>query len=294
MNLSDGGKLNVLITGASGGLGTYITNEFIRRRTNLALVAFPGNPLDDMAKSAREAGCKAIAMAADLRERDKCRYVVERTTAEFGDIDLLINNAGIEFTSYFHELPEDAFIDVLRLNLEAPMILTRLVLPPMLSRKRGHIVNISSLAGKAGPAYQEPYAASKAGLVAFTVSLRATYHGSGVSASVICPGFVEAGIYARLKQTTGCNAPSCLGTSRPETVVRAIVRAIERDLPEVIVNPIPVRPLFALTALFPSVGELLVRKMGVHNFFRRVRDAETAMYAKPQATITSNGRAQGA
>ena len=153
------------------------------------------------------------------------------------------------------------------------MLLTRLVLPEMLDRKCGHIVNMSSLAGKAGPAFQEPYAATKAALIAFTASLRASYRGTGVSASVICPGFVEAGIYAKLKKETGFAAPALLGTSLPEPVARAVLKAIRRDLPEVIVNSLPVKPLFATAILFPRLGEFLVGMTGAHRFFARAADA---------------------
>jgi short-subunit dehydrogenase len=180
----------------------------------------------------------------------------------------------VEFTSIYHELSEENIYGMLRVNLEAPMILSKLVLPEMLERKRGHIVNISSLAGKSSPAFQEPYAATKAGLIAFTASLRATYRGSGVSASVIVPGFVEAGIYARLKAVTGRSAPALLGACQPEWVAQAVIRAVQRDIPEIIVNPLPVRPLLALTALFPALGGWLSDKTGANEFFRKVVEAQ--------------------
>ena len=144
----------------------------------------------------------------------------------------------------------------------------------MLSRNRGHIVNISSLAGKSAPAFQEPYAATKAGLIGFTSSLRATYRGSGVSASVVVPGFVEAGIYAQLKKRSGLAAPALLVTSPPEKVAQAVVKVIEKDLPEIIINPLPVRPLLAFIALFPKAGEWLSDKTGGNDFFRKVVDKQ--------------------
>ena len=281
MNLNNAKNLTVLITGASGGIGTYITREFIRRGANLALVAYPGAGLEDLKAEALKAGCKAIAHSSDLRENDQCHFVIEQVVKEFGGIDILINNAGVEYTSFYHELREDTVRSILRVNLEAPMILTWLAIPHMLKKKSGFIINMSSLAGKSFPAYQEPYAATKAGLVGFTSSLRATYSGTGVSASVICPGFVEAGIYERLKQKTGFGAPVTFGTSRPEAVVRAVIRAIEHDTPEIIVNPIPCRPLLATTALLPRLGESLLRVMGAHKFFRRVRDAEAQPSSQP-------------
>ena len=266
------GKI-VLLTGASGGLGTYIAHALAEAGTDLALVAYPGAGLEELRQQVVKAGRLAIAMPSDLRLPEQQLYVVAQTRKEFGRIDVLVNNAGVEFTAAYHNLTEEEIRSVLAVNLDAPLLLSRLVLPEMLERGSGHIVNMSSLAGKSGPAYQEPYAATKAGLIAFTTSLRATYHGTGVSASVICPGFVEAGIYARLKERTGVAAPAILGTSPPEAVARAVIRAIENDLPEVIINAYPVRPLFALTALFPRFGAWLIRQIGAHDFFRRVIEA---------------------
>lgn len=264
----------VLITGATGGLGTFITHALADRGVNLVLMAFPGADLAELQAAVERKGAKAISFAYDVRNAEQRRQILAATLDKFGGLDVLINNAGIEYTSAYHDLTEEAIGDTIAVNLEGPMIMTRLVLPEMLRRGRGHIVNMASLAGKSGPAYQEPYAATKAGLIAFTSSLRATYRRQGVSASVIAPGFVEAGIYAKLKASSGFSAPALLGTSQPEDVARAVIRAIERDLPEVIVNSIPVRPLIALTALWPAAGAWLTEKTGANEFFRKVVEAQ--------------------
>ena len=264
----------VLLTGANGGLGVFMARAFADLKTRLALVAYPGAGLDRLRAEVRERGGQALVLVSDLRDPAQRRSVVEQVRKEFGPVDILVNDAGVEFTSAYHELSEETLHDILNVNLEAAMVLTRLVLPEMLQRGQGHIVSISSLAGRSGPAFQEPYAATKAGLVAFTSSLRATYRALGVSASVVTPGFVEAGIYAKLKARSGCSAPALLGTSRPETVARAVIRAIERDRPEIIVNPVPVRPLLALSALLPSIGEWVTNQIGTNAFFRRVVEAE--------------------
>ena len=260
----------VLLTGASGGLGTFMARAFAKMGVNLALTAFPGAVLDQVRAESEKLGSKAKVFTLDLRDRAQRTQLIADVRREFGAIDILVNNAGVEFTSAYHDLTEENIAETIAVNLEAPMVLTRLVLPEMLSRKRGHIVNISSLAGKSGPAYQEPYAATKAGLIGFTASLRATYRGTGVSASAIVPGFVEAGIYTHLKQRSGMAAPALLGTSRPEKVAQAVLKAIERDLPEIIINPLPVRPLLAFVALFPGVGEWVSEKTGGNEFFRKV------------------------
>ena len=271
-----------LLTGASGGLGKYIAHSLADAGMNLSLVAFPGNGLEKLRASIEAKGRKAIAIPADLRIPAERTSVFQQTMEKFGAIDVLVNNAGIEYTCDYHDLTLEQIQDVLNVNLEAPMMLTRMVLPDMLKRGSGHIVNMSSIAGKAGPACQEPYAASKAGLINFTTSLRATYRGTGVSASVICPGFVEAGIYARLKTNSGYSAPLLLGTSPPEPVAEAVIQSIRRDLPEVIINKWPVRPLFATTALSPSLGAWLVEKIGAHAFFKRVYRAQREK-SQPQA-----------
>lgn len=263
----------ILVTGASGGIGSYICRELALRGVRLALVAYPGADLPELLAEVKVHAPNSIAFPADLQDPEERRKTVSRVARELGPVDILINNAGVEFTEVYHKLSEEQIQQVIRVNLEAAMIMTRLVLPSMIERKSGHVVSMASLAGKAGPAFQESYAATKAGLVAFTSSLRATYRNTGVSGSVIVPGFVEAGIYERLKNQSGCAAPALLGSSRPEKVARAVVKAIEKNLPEVIVNPLPVRPLFALTALFPTFGEWAVNMTGGHEFFRRVIEA---------------------
>jgi short-subunit dehydrogenase len=250
-----------------------MARAFARPGIRIALVAWPGVELEALRAEIAPTGVDGLVIVADLREASERRRVVQEVTAKFGAIDLLINNAGVEFTRPYHELTEQNIHDMIAVNLEAPMFLTRLVLPQMLARKRGHIVNISSLAGKSGPAMEEGYAATKAALVAFTSSLRASYRRLGVSASVIVPGFVEAGIYERLKQQSGRSAPPLLGTSRPEAVANAVTRAIESDKFEIIVNPLPVRPLIALSALFPSLGEWVIERVGTNRFFREVVEA---------------------
>jgi short-subunit dehydrogenase len=264
----------VLLTGASGGLGTYIAQAFAERKVKLALVAHPGIELEDLRKSVAGSGAEAFALTSDLRDPTQRRKMLAAVKSRLGSIDILVNGAGVEFNSAYHDLSEGQIEEVLSVNLEAPMILSRLVLPEMLGRRQGHIVNISSLAGKSGPAFQEPYAATKAGLVAFTQSLRATYRGSGVSASVIVPTFVEAGIYARLKAKSGCAAPWLLTGCSPGQVAQAVLRSIEGDVPEIIVSRYPIRPFLAVSAMFPRLGDWISTRIGVHDFFRRAVEAE--------------------
>jgi len=266
----------VLLTGASGGLGSVMARALADRRVRLFLVAHPGARLEPLAEELRARGVEAEPCIADLRVAAERHRVVQQVRRRFGPVDLLINNAGVEHNGYYHRLAESEIEEVLSVNLVGAMILTRLVWPEMLERRRGHVVNIASLAGKAGPAFQEPYAASKAGLIAFTHALRATYGGSGVSASVIVPGFVETGMYERLKALAGRPAPPLLAAVTPQRVVRALFRAVERDLAEVMVTRYPVRPLLALLQLVPGASAWLTRLFGVNRFFQAAAETGTA------------------
>ncbi len=270
-----------ILTGANGGIGPFIAHALAAEGMHLLLVAYPGAGLGDVCSAVKEHGTRAQMLTADLREPAERQRVVEQAVQELGRVDVLVNNAGVEYSSPYHELSETQIKEVLNVNLEAPMMLTHLVLPGMLGRGLGHIVNVSSLAGKSGPGYQEPYAASKAALTAFTFSLRGAYRGTGVSASVVCPGFVEAGIYARLRASTGCAARGLLAACRPERVARAVVRSIRGDIPELIVSRYPVQPVLALAAISPTLGAWIIARLGVHAFFRRVVEAQRRAQREP-------------
>ena len=201
--------------------------------------------------------------------------VVSRATERFGAIDVLVNNAAVMKTSRYHELRPEEIASELGMDLVSPMILTRLILPGMLERRRGHVVNISSLAGKGGAPYHECYAASKAGLIAFTQSLRQEYRGSGVSASVICPAYIQnAGMFQDMKDESGVSAPLLIATT-PEAVAKAMVGAIRGDSAEVLVNRVPAQPLMALLQLSPKGGERIMRLLGAFKPFDEVIEAQS-------------------
>lgn len=259
-----------IVTGASRGIGAQIAHGLSRRGVRLALAARSPEALAQVKDAIEASGGSAIAIPTDVTKASALDHLVAETLRVFGSIDLLVNNAGIVSPSAYEQLSVEELEQQLTVNLTAPMRLTRRVLPFMLKQNRGHIVNIASLGGLLGIGWGEPYSASKHGLVGFTRSLRASCRvsGSRVSASVVCPGFIDiVGMYADNLQEHGHRAPITLGTSRPEAVVGAVFRAIEKDLPEVIVSSRPVRLLIAISALSPGLGEWLYRKMGTHSLF---------------------------
>jgi short-subunit dehydrogenase len=147
------------------------------------------------------------------------------------------------------------------------MLLARALLPAMLARGSGHIVNIASLAGRTGMPFGAAYAGSKGGLAEWSISLAAELSGSGVAVSVICPGFVDGtGMFSR-KQL---DAPKSLGVSHPEDVAQAVLKVLATRKVEVVVNPKPVRLLMALRALSPETVLALGRKLGLLDFLKRI------------------------
>jgi len=222
-------------------------------------------------------------VACDVADGDSRRSLVSAATAEFGRIDILVNNAGIEVTAHFEDQDDEELDRIIRVNLIAPMQLTRLVLPGMLERKRGHIVNIASLAGKVPVPYSSPYAASKAGLIAFTEGLRAELQGTGVSASAICPGFVaDAGMYADWERQTGTKASFLAGTVKPERVARDVVKAIRKNRPEMLQFWLPARPTAVLAELAPGTFEKIYPIFGVKNTYQKIADRRREEKRKAQ------------
>lgn len=265
-----------VVTGASRGLGRYIARALAREGVALGLVARSADELEEVARRlTAEHDVPATAMPADLTERTELEAVAGRAEQELDAVDVLVNNAGVTAPYPFHRRDPEDIRAAVDLNLLAPLLLTRHLLPGMVDRNRGHVVNISSLAGKAGPPYEEVYGATKAGVIGFTESLRREYHGTGVGASVICPGYVVGtGMYVDAVEETGARAPKRVGRATPEAVAEAVLRAIRDDEPELIVNSTPVRPLTVLSEASPRLGEWLGRRLGLFQAFERgVRSA---------------------
>lgn len=256
----------ILLTGASRGVGVFIAKALARRGARLALVA---RSRDLLQKLANELGHKeenVRVVGADLTDDSDRRRVVDRVLEAFGKIDILINNAGLEAEGAFLDLSMADVRNAVELNLMAPMALTHLVLPHMLDHKSGHIVNISSIGGKSGGPYDATYCGTKAGLAEWTRGLRIEMEGTGVDFSTIFPGFVtEVGMFARFNMKT----PWMIGTCTPAQVAAAVVKAIQQNKREIIVNSQPLRPIFALSALFPSLGDWIMHRTGVVAFQRR-------------------------
>lgn len=249
-----------LITGASAGIGVHVARNLAKEGMNLVLAARREAELEKVASEIRSLGVRVLTVPTDVTNDEQLKHLVDHSVREMSGIDVLVNNAGIEAFRCFDEISIDDIRQTINVNLMASLILTRLVLPHMKQARRGHIVNMASVAGKQGPGFAVVYGASKTGLIAMTQSLRCELYGTGVSASAICPGFaIDGGIYEVIRDRSGRNAPWWVGGTTSKAVGRAVVRAIRYDKPEIILNIPALRPLFSLCSTFPRLGELIFR-----------------------------------
>lgn len=247
MTSSPSGRRVIVLTGASSGIGLATAQELAARGHALVLAARREDTLQALAHRLDPSGSRVIAVPTDVTQDASRRALIAAAQEHFGRLDVLINNAGVTVErGWWWDDPDP--LRVLRVNLEAPIELTRLVLPGMRARGGGHIVNIGSVAGRA--ATNGMYSASKFGLRGFSHGLRRELLGTGVQVSLIAPGFVKSEMTAQAR----------LPMPGPEVVARAVAGVLERPRPEVIV-PGVYAALAALNSLAPALGDLLVSRV---------------------------------
>jgi short-subunit dehydrogenase len=263
-----------LVTGASGGIGRQIARRLAKEGMNVIVSGRREEVLDDVVAELRELGARSEPIPADLGDLSQIDPLIERSEAAFGEIDLLVNNAGLETVAAFTACSREELTSVVDVNFTAPLLLTHRVVPGMLERERGHIVFMSSLGGKLGPAYNESYAATKAGLIGLNQALRAEYRHAPIGFSVVCPGFVggDGGMYQRMKEQ-GIGSNRLLGETTMDKVVDRTVEAIRRDRPETLETGSPVRLILAISQISPRFAEWLGERSGSTELFRRLAES---------------------
>jgi NAD(P)-dependent dehydrogenase (short-subunit alcohol dehydrogenase family) len=181
----------VLVTGASRGIGRSIALRFAEEGARLALAARTENELLQTASLVEQSGARALAIPTDIRDRALVEACVSRAEAELGPIDVLVNNAGVFLWRPFLELSSEEWDLVLSTNLTGAANFCRAVLPGMIQRRRGRIVNVSSIHGMRGEANLAAHSAAKFGLIGLTQSLAREYRSFNIAVNAVCPGTVE-------------------------------------------------------------------------------------------------------
>jgi short-subunit dehydrogenase len=245
--------MHVLITGASSGIGEAIAHEYASRGASVTLVARRRDRLDAIA--ARAAAGQAHVIECDLSDPARAPGVVAEAERALGPLDVLVNNAGVQILGPAHESDWDAGERLLRLNVLAPMRMTRAALPGMIARKRGAIVDVASLAGIAPPPGMWFYNASKGALAAASEGLRAEVAPHGVHVVTVYPGPVKSDMEsaARAAYDMSSSMARTVPTGTPDVLARLIADAVERRRPRVVYPRV-----YGLSRLFPNATRWLV------------------------------------
>jgi short-subunit dehydrogenase len=251
----------MIITGASSGIGEATARLAALQGYRLVLAARRGDRLEALATSLRAAGGVAIPRITDLSVLEHIERLVQTTLAEFGQIDILFNNAGFGRLNWLEDLdPVQEIEGQLRINLLGAIQTTRAVLPHMLARRKGHIINMASMAGFVGTPTYTIYSAGKFGLRGFNEALRREVGVYGIHVSGIYPSGVatEFSQHVGYQRKTGVTTPKSLRLSA-ETVARTVLDVARHPRHTVIIPP-AMRWVAWVNLLFPGMVDWLVER----------------------------------
>lgn len=221
----------MLVTGASRGIGAAMAREFAKAGARVSVAARTTDAIDKLA-----ADIGGHAFTVDLLDPDQVDNLIPRVEAEVGSVDVLVNNAGLENLKWFHDEETNRIRDVVRLNLETPLVLTRAVLPGMLARGNGHLVYMSSLAGSASFPALSVYAGTKAGLTNSASTIRLELRDTPIHTTIVAPGPVDTEMWDRLEDAPTTTAMlkrlrmfQLIPKKSPELIARRTVAAVRAN-----------------------------------------------------------------
>src|SRR5215510_6577071 len=220
-----------LVTGASQGIGRACALALAEGGASLALTARSESKLADVAKEIERRGGQAAAFRMDVSNEDEVRTAVKAALERFGKVDILVNNAGVTKDTLLMRMKRADWDSVLQTNLSGAFFCTQAVIGAMLKQRWGRIVNITSVFGQTGQAGQANYAASKAGLIGFTMSMAREVASRNITVNAVAPGYIETamteGLSAELKSKVNEMIP--LGRAGSDMDVAYAVKFLASD-----------------------------------------------------------------
>jgi short-subunit dehydrogenase len=241
---------HALVTGASGGIGTALVLALAERGAKVTLTGRRKDVLTELAERV-----DGTVIAADLADRDAPAQLMSAV----GRVDVLVANAALPAAGLLSDFSIAEIDRALDVNLRSPIVLAKLAAEQMAARGSGHLVFVSSLAGKTASAHTSLYTATKFGIRGFALALREDMRPHGVGVSAVFPGFIrDAGMFADSQATLSRG----IGTRSPEDVAAATIRAIDKNIAEVDVAPLSLRLGAVLGGVAPGLSAALQRRVG--------------------------------
>ncbi|MEA2237642.1 MAG: uncharacterized protein QOC81_2366 [Thermoanaerobaculia bacterium] len=249
-------KKTVVVTGASSGIGRAAAVEFARRGADLVLAARRGELLEDVAQECRKLGADCRTVVTDVTLRADCEHLIDIA----GNVDVLVNNAGFAIFDPIESARPDDLTSMMQTNYFGAVWCTQAVLPQMLARGNGTIVNVASIAGIMGYARMGGYCATKFAMLGFSETLRDEVMGRGVRVAMVCPGTVETDFFVKAERGKMPGASRLILAIKPEHVARAIANAAEDGRYRRIL-PIGARLYMRFKELLPRFAHMLMRRV---------------------------------
>jgi len=246
----------VVITGASSGIGRAAAYEFAHRGAKLVIAARRGERLEEVARECRSFGVTCTTIVADVTKRDDC----ERLIASAGEVDVLVNNAGFAIFDPIEKSIAGDLESMMQTNYFGTVYCTKAVLPQMLDRGAGSIVNVSSIAGIMGYARMGGYCATKFAIIGFSEALRDEVIARGVRVALVCPGTTDTDFFVKAERGKMPAASRLILAVKPERLARAIADAAEDGKYRRILPPFAALYM-RLKEMFPRIAHMLMRRV---------------------------------
>jgi short-subunit dehydrogenase len=251
----------ILVTGASSGIGAATARLFGQEGYRVVLAARRMDRMQSIVDELQSSGGQALAVAADLTRLDDIQRVAETALDQFGQVDVLFNNAGFGRMGWLESLdPIEDIQAQVEVNLLAVIQMTRAVLPSMITRRSGHVINMASMAGQVATPTYTIYAATKFAVRGFSEALRREVGIYNVSVSVIYPSGVatEFSQHARIRRKTGISTPSSLRL-QSEDVARFVL-SVARHPRRGLIIPWPMRIGAWINLAFPALTDWMIER----------------------------------
>jgi NAD(P)-dependent dehydrogenase (short-subunit alcohol dehydrogenase family) len=248
----------VVITGATSGIGRETAREFARAGARVVAAGRRTSRLQKLKSEIETTGGEALAVQTDVAEQAQVERLVEKAEQRFGQINILVNNAGVGITARFEEQSLKDFRRVMEVNFWGAVYACKAVVPRMRTQHTGGvIINVSSILGKRGMPFETAYCASKFALAGFSEALRTEVMSDGIDVSTIFPGAVESEIWESAANKTGLEMPNVLPKFPARELARIIVQDARFPQPE-LVMALDAQMINFFSRLMPGVVDRLL------------------------------------